>query len=73
MSNHKNEHIRSAIQYALAHGWTLQKAGPRAHIWGTLYCPRRDRTGCRQHVLCTPRVAEAHAKDIRRAVEHCPH
>jgi uncharacterized protein YjbI with pentapeptide repeats len=29
--------------------------------------------GCRRTVYSTPRKPEGHAKDIRRAVDHCPH
>jgi hypothetical protein len=73
MSHHPNKHIREAVQHALAHGWTLRKAGPRAHAWGRLYCPRHDRLGCQHAVYSTPRVPDAHARDIRRAVDSCPH
>lgn len=71
--SHSNKHIREAVRYALAHGWTLRKAAPRAHAWGRLYCPRHDREGCQHAVYSTPRVPEAHANDIRRAVDGCPH
>ena len=73
MNNHKNKHIRAAVDYALEHGWRLVLAGPRAHIWGKLYCPQHDRTGCDQAVYSAPRVPEWHAEDIRRAVDCCPH
>ena len=56
MSDHPNKHIREAVQYALAHGWTLRKAGPRAHAWGRLYCPLRNREGCQHAVYSTPRA-----------------
>jgi hypothetical protein len=73
MANHPNKHIRAAVEYAIEHGWTLKKAGARAHVWGRLYCPHGDRTGCAKAVYSTPRVAEDHARDIRRAVDRCPH
>ena len=73
MNNHKNKHIRAAVDYALEHGWRLVLAGPRAHIWGKLYCPQHDRAGCDQAVYSTPRVPEWHAEDIRLAVDSCPH
>jgi len=71
--DHPNKHIREAIAYALDHGWTCRKAGPRAHTWGRLYCPQSDRTGCVRGVYSTPKNPEDHAKDIRRAVDRCPH
>jgi len=45
MNDHPNKHIRDVVDYALEHGWTLRKAGSRAHAWGRLFCPRRDREG----------------------------
>ncbi|MYK40526.1 MAG: hypothetical protein F4049_09950 [Gemmatimonadetes bacterium] len=73
MPEHPNKHIRAAIAYALDHGWTVRRAGPRAHTWGRLYCALRDRTGCARAVYSTPKNPEDHAKDIRRAVDRCPH
>jgi hypothetical protein len=72
-TDHPNKHIQAAIEYALRQGWTLQKAGPRAHVWGRLYCPRNDRSGCIRAVYSTPRHPEDHAKDLERAVDRCPH
>ena len=73
MNDHPNKHIREAVDYALEHGWTLRKAGPRGHAWGRLYCPQGDRGGCQFSVFSTPRDPEAHARWLRRQVERCPH
>ena len=73
MNNHKNKHIRAAVDYALEHGWRLVLAGPRAHIWGRLRCHRADRTGCQFSVFCTPRNPQGHAQWIRQQVDGCPH
>jgi hypothetical protein len=73
MNNHSNKPIREAVDYALENGWTLKLAGPRAHVWGVLYCHHAERQGCRRAVYSTPRSPEDHAKDIRRAVDRCPH
>ena len=73
VADHQNRYIREAIAYALNNGWTLRKSGPRAHVWGLLYCPQTDRTGCIRAVYSTPRSPEDHARDIRRAVDRCPH
>ena len=73
MSSHKDKHIRAAVDYALEHGWRLVLAGPRAHIWGTLYCPHQGRDGCFRRVFSTPRVPENHARWLRSGVDHCPH
>lgn len=73
MAGHPNKHIREAIKYAEANGWTFAKAASRAHIFGVLWCPRADRTGCRFRVYSTPRSPQDHARRIRRAVDSCPH
>ena len=71
--NHSNKHIRDAIRYAENKGWRVTKAGPRAHIWGTLWCPQRTREGCRIRVMSTPRNPERHARDIHRHIDRCLH
>ena len=73
VAEHPNKHIRAAIRFARSRGWTVEKAGARAHIWGTLWCPRRARDGCRIRVMSTPRNPERHARDIWRDVDRCPH
>lgn len=71
--NHSNKHIRDAIRYAKSKGWRVTKSGPRAHIWGRLWCPQRARDGCRTQILSTPSKPELHARDICRYVDRCPH
>ena len=73
MAIHPNKHIREAIRHAESEGWIAEHAGPRAHIWGILWCPRHDREGCRIRIMSTPRNPENHARDIRRDVDRCPH
>jgi len=65
---HPKKEIQSAIEFALARGWRFEKAGPRAHIYGTLYCIREDREGCRVGVYSTPRSPDMHAKQIANAL-----
>jgi hypothetical protein len=72
-ADHANKEIREAIQYAEQRGWRFEMAGPRAHIYGTLYCPETSRDGCRRTVLSTPRNPQNHARRIRREVDRCPH
>jgi hypothetical protein len=62
MAEQWNKHIRAAIEYAVAHGWTVRKSGPRAHVWGRLFCPLRTRDGCAKAVYSTPKTR----KIIRR-------
>lgn len=73
MAEHPNKHIREAIQYALGKGWRLRKAGPRAHVWGQLFCPHARRGGCIIRVFSTPRNPENHARRIAESVDDCPH
>lgn len=73
MNEHPNKHIREAIKYAQGKGWRLQKAGPRAHIWGQLFCQHARRGGCIVRIFSTPRNPENHARRIREAVDDCPH
>jgi hypothetical protein len=73
VNDHPNRHIREAIDYALQRGWRLKKAGPRAHIWGRLFCPQSDREGCMISVFSTPRSPEEHAMWLRHKVDRCRH
>jgi hypothetical protein len=73
MAEHPNKHIREAVQYAVSKDWRLRKAGPRAHVWGQLFCPYARRSGCIIRVFSTPRSPEIHARRIREEVNHCPH
>ena len=73
MNDHPNKEIRAAVDYAIERGWRLRKAGPRAHCWGTLFCPQQARDGCIVRVHSTPRVPQNHARWIRREVDACPH
>ena len=70
-SSHPNKEIERAVSDAEKEGWTWQKGG--GHAWGKLLCAHHDRDGCRISVWSTPKHAEDHAKDIRRAVNRCPH
>ncbi len=65
---HPNKHIREALRYAEQNGWRVVKAGPRAHVWGSMYCPLAARQGCSRNVFSTPTNPENHAKQLRRAV-----
>ena len=68
---HPNKHIRASIEYALSRGWTQRPGG--GHAFCILKCPAGVREGCRKSVWSTPRNPEAHARDIVRYVDHCPH
>lgn len=67
---HPSKEIEDAVSYAEANGWSYKRAGKSAHAWGLLVCPGDCRLVA---VWSTPRVPERHARDIRRAVDRCPH
>ncbi|MGJ3262312.1 MAG: hypothetical protein ACFE0R_03665 [Salinarimonas sp.] len=66
---HPDKEIEAAVAYAEARGWRFR---PQGH-WGRLYCPHRQRDGCRVGVFGTPRDPGSHARDIKRTVDRCPH
>ena len=68
-ARHPNKEVEAAVSEAEAKGWTLKSQGH----WGRLYCPHADRDGCQVGVNGTPRIPEAHARQIKRAVDRCPH
>ena len=68
-SRHPSKEVEEAVQHAEARGWTVRMQGH----WGRMYCAKADRDGCQFGVNGTPRNAGDHAKQIRRAVERCPH
>ena len=70
MADHPNKHIRQAVKYALEEGWNLRDS--KGHAWGVIYC-RFGHRECRMSIHSTPRNPEAHARDIRRMVDSCPH
>lgn len=73
---HPRKMIEQAVRYAESRGWTVKAAGNSAHAWGILQCPansRECRCGrfCRNGIWSTPRNEQAHARHIRRCVDHC--
>lgn len=66
---HPQKEVEEAVAYAEARGWTWR---PMGH-WGRLFCPYADRGGCQTGVNSTPRNPGHHARQIRRAVDRCPH
>ena len=68
---HPNKEINAAVQYAVRRGWQLVLS--QGHAWGRLFCPRRQRDGCKLSVWSTPRNPTRHAKKIRQAVNRCTH
>ncbi len=70
---HTCKEIENAIQHAEKLHWRYKAAGHSAHAWGRLLCPLENKDGCSMSIWSTPRSPEAHAKQIRRRVDLCPH
>lgn len=68
-SRHPDKEVEAAVAYAEEQGWTVRTLGH----WGRLFCAHADRDGCQFGVNGTPRNAGAHARQIVRAVNRCPH
>lgn len=68
---HPKPPIEEAVQYAEQRGWRVEMSS--GHAWGRLYCPKSTREGCIVSVWSTPRVPENHARQIRKAIDTCPH
>lgn len=68
-SRHPDKAVEKAVAYAESKGWALRRLGH----WGRLFCPHADRDGCQVGVNGTPRNADAHARQIIKAIDRCPH
>lgn len=67
-ARHPKKEVEEALKGAEEQGWSVNpmKSG---HRWGVTECG----AGCRLSIWSTPKNAGNHGKDIRRAVERCPH
>jgi len=68
---HPKPPIEAAVKYAESRGWRVELS--QGHAWGRLFCPFGARGRCIISVWSTPRVAENHARQIRKRVDACPH
>jgi len=68
---HSKPEVEKAIQYAEALGWRVEKG--KNHAIYRLYCPHATRAGCQVSVWSTPKNPGNHARQIRAAVDRCPH
>ena len=68
---HPRKEIEAAVAYAESKDWRWRKVS--GHAWGRLLCRFSSREGCQVSVWSTPKNPEAHARDIRRAVDRCAH
>ena len=70
---HPNKDIEEAVKYAESMGWRYKASGDSAHAWGRLLCVLESREGCSMSIWSTPKNPFAHAEQIKRSVNRCPH
>lgn len=68
---HPRKELEAVVEYAEEQGWEI-RLGKR-HAKFKLYCKHHDRDGCKVPVWGTPVDVNDHAKDVRRAIDRCPH
>ena len=67
---HPKKDVEEAVRYSEGQGWTFRKMGH----WGWMYCPHPDHADrCHVVVNGTPKNASVHARQIKRAIDRCPH
>ena len=68
---HSKKELEAVVEYAEQQGWEVRTG--RRHAKFKLLCPHHDRDGCMIPVWGTPVDVDDHAKDVRRAIDRCPH
>ena len=71
-ARHPKKDVEAALADAEEAGWTVTPTSS-GHRWGVLRCGEASRLGCQVSVWSTPRNPGNHAKQIRRALDRCPH
>jgi hypothetical protein len=66
---HPKPEVEEAVRYAESLNWVWRKMGH----WGRLFCPKADQDGCQVGVNGTPKNAGNHARQVKRAIDRCPH
>ncbi|MPZ98620.1 MAG: hypothetical protein GEU80_04625 [Dehalococcoidia bacterium] len=69
---HPRQEIEEALVAAHAAGWSVERT-VSGHRWGVMRCAEHSRDICQVSIWSTPRSAGNHAKQLRRALERCPH
>ena len=67
-TRHPKKDVEQGLRYAESSSWSVQPTSS-GHRWGVVSCNR----GCSVTIWSTPKNPANHAKDIRRAVDKCPH
>lgn len=65
---HPKKEVERVLKYAERSGWTVTPT-TAGHRWGKAECG----SGCVVSVWSTPKNPDNHGKQIRRAVDKCPH
>ena len=53
-------------------GWAVRHT-VSGHRWGVMLCGESSRAGCQVSIWSTPRSADNHARQLRRALRRCLH
>jgi hypothetical protein len=70
-AKHPKREVDAAVKQLFEAKWTFRKGG--GHAWGVFQCPEDSREGCQISVWSTPKSPENHGKQIKKALEKCPH
>ena len=71
MKKHPNKEIQKALDYAVANGWMIVKAGDSAHAFCRIKCGIAGHTEHMHSIWSTPKNPENFAKSIIRSVKKC--
>lgn len=69
---HPRGEIEDVLRYAEEQGWEVRPT-TSGHRWGVVLCREHTREGCQVSIWSTPRNTGNHARDLRRAMDRCPH
>ena len=68
---HSKKELEAVVEYAEQQGWDVLPG--KRHAKFKLRCKHHDRDGCKVSVWSTPADVDDHARDVRRAIDRCPH
>lgn len=69
---HPKKEVEEALSAAEAAGWRVESTAS-GHRWGVMRCAEASREGCQVSIWSTPRSPGNHARQLRRAIDRCPH
>lgn len=68
---HSKKELEAVVEYAEQQGWDVLPG--KRHAKFKLRCKHHDRDGCKVSVWSTPADVDDHARNVRRAIDRCPH